>query len=152
MSKMYINRYCIVQCVCWSLRLFSVCISVVCSGNVPPLASAVRTDCVRRPNGLRSPSNRIASAVRSDCVRRPIGLRSVNDDKATATAALTLKWLFANTRRKLSKRTWKSRKTRGFIWLIRRNNLYLRCLSYITALTLDWRKTNNLKTKESIIN
>ena len=39
----------------------------------------------------RSPSDRIAFAVRSDCVRRPIRLRSVNDDKATATAALTLK-------------------------------------------------------------
>ena len=39
----------------------------------------------------RPPSERIASAVQSDCVRRPIRLRSVNDDKATATAALTLK-------------------------------------------------------------
>ena len=39
----------------------------------------------------RSPSDRIAFAVRTDCVRRPIRLRSVNDDKATATAALTLK-------------------------------------------------------------
>ena len=39
----------------------------------------------------RPPSERIASAVRSDCVRRPIRLRTENDDKATATAALTLK-------------------------------------------------------------
>ena len=39
----------------------------------------------------RTPSDRIAFAVRSDCVRRPIRLRSVNDDKATATAALTQK-------------------------------------------------------------
>lgn len=41
--------------------------------------------------GSRPPPNRIAFGVRSDCVRRPIRLRSVNDDKATATAALTLK-------------------------------------------------------------
>ena len=33
---------------------------------------AVQSDCVRRPIGLRSPSNQIASAVQSDCVRRPI--------------------------------------------------------------------------------
>ena len=157
MSKMYINRYRIVQCVCWSFRLFSVYISVVCSGNVPPLASAVQSDCVRRPIRLRSPSDQIAFAAWSDCVRCPIGRRSVNDDKATATAALTLKWLFADTRRKLSKRTWKSRKTRGFIWLIRRNNLYLRCLSYITPLTLaDDRQTierrkNLLSTKKPFI-
>jgi len=30
----------------------------------------------------RPPSERIASAVRSDCVRRPIGLRSVSDQIA----------------------------------------------------------------------
>ena len=53
--------------------------------------SVVVTVRVRRPIRLRSPPDRIAFAVRSDCVRRPIGLRSVNDDKATATAALTLK-------------------------------------------------------------
>ena len=47
-----------------------------------PLASAVRSDCVRRPIGLRSPSDRIAFAVRSDCVRRPIGLRSLSDRTA----------------------------------------------------------------------
>ena len=29
------------------------------------IAFAVRSDCVRRPIGLRSPSNRIASAVQS---------------------------------------------------------------------------------------
>lgn len=39
----------------------------------------------------RPPSNRIASAVRSDCVRSPIRLRTEKDDKAMATAALTLK-------------------------------------------------------------
>ena len=29
---------------------------------------------------LRPPSDRFPSAVRSDCVRRPIGLRSLHDD------------------------------------------------------------------------
>ena len=43
------------------------------------IASAVQSDCVRRPIGLRSPPDQIASAVRSDCVRRPIRLRSVSD-------------------------------------------------------------------------
>ena len=152
MSKMYTNGYRIVQCVCWSFRLFSVCISVACSGSVPPLASAIRSDCVRRPISSRPPSGQIASAVRSDCVRHPIRLRTVRDDKISTTTALMLRLLFANTQLLLSKRKWKSRKTLGFIWSIRRNNLYLRSLSYITPLTLDWRKTNNLKTKESIIN
>ena len=152
MSKMYTNGCRIVQCVCWSFRLFSVCISVVCSGNVPPLASAVRSVRVRRPIRLRSPSNQIAFAVQSDCVRHPIRLRTVRDDKISTTTALMLRSLFANTQLLLSKRKWKSRKTLGFIWSVRRKNLYLRSLSYITPLTLDWRKTNNLKTKESIIN
>ena len=40
------------------------------------IASAARSDCVRRPIGLRSPPDQIAFAVRSDCVRRPIRLRS----------------------------------------------------------------------------
>ena len=75
MSKMYTNRYRIVQCVCWSFRLFSVCISVACSGSVPPLASAIQSVCVRHPIGLRPPSNRFAFAAQSDCVRHPIGLR-----------------------------------------------------------------------------
>ena len=39
------------------------------------IASAVRSDCVRRPIGLRSPPDRIAFAVRSDCVRHPVRLR-----------------------------------------------------------------------------
>ena len=34
---------------------------------------------VRRPIGLRSPSDQIAFAVQSDCVRRPIGLRPPSD-------------------------------------------------------------------------
>ena len=55
------------------------------------LVSAYRLFVVGTCHRSRSPSDRIAFAVRSDCVRCPIGLRSVNDDKATATAALTLK-------------------------------------------------------------
>ena len=42
------------------------------------IPSAARSDCVRRPIGLRSASDQIAFGVRSDCVRRPIGLRSVS--------------------------------------------------------------------------
>ena len=48
------------------------------------IASAVRSDCVRRPIRLRSPPDQIASAVRSDCVRRPIRLRSPSDQIAFA--------------------------------------------------------------------
>ena len=50
-------------------RFFSVYVSVVCSGSVPPLASAIQSVRVRHPIGLRPPSNQIASAVQSDCVR-----------------------------------------------------------------------------------
>ena len=39
---------------------------------------------VRRPIGLRPPSNQIAFAVQSGCVRRPIGLRSPSDQIASA--------------------------------------------------------------------
>ena len=45
--------------------------SLVYSSPIKPIASAVRSDCVRRPIRLRPPSNQIAFAVRSDCVRRP---------------------------------------------------------------------------------
>ena len=45
--------------------------SLVYSSPIKPIASAVRSDCVRRPIGLRPPSGQIASAVRSDCVRCP---------------------------------------------------------------------------------
>ena len=48
------------------------------------IASAVRSDCVRRPIRLRPPSNRIAFAARSDCVRRPIRLRSPSGQIASA--------------------------------------------------------------------
>ena len=45
--------------------------SLVYSSPIKSIASAVQSDCVRRPIGLRPPSGRIASVVRSDCVRRP---------------------------------------------------------------------------------
>ena len=45
--------------------------SLVYSSPIKPIASAVQSDCVRRPIRLRPPSNQIASAVQSDCVRRP---------------------------------------------------------------------------------
>ena len=48
-----------------------VYLSLVYSSPVKPIASAVQSDCVRRPIRLRPPSNRIVSAVRSDCVRCP---------------------------------------------------------------------------------
>ena len=45
--------------------------SLVYSSPIKSIASAVQSDCVRRPIRLRPPSNQIASAVQSDCVRRP---------------------------------------------------------------------------------
>ena len=45
--------------------------SLVYSSPIKPIASAVRSDCVRRPVRLRPLSDQIASAVRSDCVRCP---------------------------------------------------------------------------------
>ena len=41
------------------------------------IAFAVRSDCVRRPIGLRSVSDWIAFGVRSDCVRRPMTRREL---------------------------------------------------------------------------
>ena len=41
------------------------------------IAFAARSDCVRRPIGLRPPSDWIAFAVRSDCVRRPMTRREL---------------------------------------------------------------------------
>ena len=43
--------------------------TLIVSVEMAPFASAARSDCVRRPIRLRSPSDQIASAVRSDCVR-----------------------------------------------------------------------------------
>ena len=45
--------------------------SLVYSSPIKPIASAVRSDCVRRPIRLRPPSDQIAFGIRSDCVRRP---------------------------------------------------------------------------------
>lgn len=53
--------------------------SLVYSSPIKPIAFAVQSDCVRRPIGLRPPSDQIASAVRSDCVRCPIRLRPLSD-------------------------------------------------------------------------
>ena len=41
------------------------------------IAFAAQSDCVRRPIGLRSPSDQIAFGVRSDCVRRPTTRREL---------------------------------------------------------------------------
>ena len=48
--------------------------------SVPPLASAVQSDSVRRPIRFRTPSDQIPYAVQSDSVRRPIGFRTGDDD------------------------------------------------------------------------
>ena len=57
--------------------------SLVYSSPIKPIASAVRSDRVRRPVRSRSPSGQIASAVRSDCVRNPIRLRSPSDGNSS---------------------------------------------------------------------
>lgn len=48
-----------------------VYLSLVYSSPVSCLLVSYQADRVRRPSGLRSPSDQIASAVQSDCVRRP---------------------------------------------------------------------------------
>ena len=60
------------------------------------IASAVRSDCVRRPIRLRPPSDQIASAARSDCVRRPIRLRSPSDQIAFAIYSYNHRMYFTN--------------------------------------------------------
>ncbi len=49
--------------------------------SVPPFASAVQSDSVRRPIGFRPPSNQIPFAVRSVSVRSPIGFRPPSVEK-----------------------------------------------------------------------
>ena len=44
-----------------------------------------------------SPINRIASAVRSDCVRRPIRLRPLSDQIASAVRRLYQHWYIVQT-------------------------------------------------------
>ena len=60
-----------------------VYLPLVYSYPIKPIASAVRSDCVRCPIRLRPPSNQIASAVRSDCVRNPIRLRPLSDGNSS---------------------------------------------------------------------
>ena len=60
------------------------------------IASAVRSDCVRRPIRLRPPSDQIAFAVRSDCVRHPIRLRSPSDQIASAVYSYNHRMYFTN--------------------------------------------------------
>ena len=45
--------------------------SLVYSPPIKPIASAVRSGCVRCPIRLRPLSDQVASAIRSDCVRCP---------------------------------------------------------------------------------
>ena len=45
--------------------------SIIYSSPIKPIASAVQSDCVRRPIRLCPLSDQIASAVRSDYVRCP---------------------------------------------------------------------------------
>ena len=60
------------------------------------IASAVRSDCVRRPIRLRPPSDQIAFAVRSDCVRHPIRLRPPSDQIAFAIYSYNHRMYFTN--------------------------------------------------------
>ena len=60
------------------------------------IASAVRSDCVRRPIRLRPPSDQIAFAVQSDCVRHPIRLRSPSDQIASAVYSYNHRMYFTN--------------------------------------------------------
>ena len=53
---------------------------------------------VRRPIGLRSPSNQIAFAVQSDCVRRPIRLRSPSNQIAFAVRSYNHRMYTLNTK------------------------------------------------------
>ena len=62
--------------------------SLVYSSPIKPIASAVRSDCVRHPIRLRPPSGQIASAVQSGCVRHPIRLRPPSDQVASAVRRL----------------------------------------------------------------
>ena len=67
--------------LCWCILARLVHLRQVHPLSVPPLASAVQSDSVRRPIGFRSPSDRFPSAVRSDSVRRPIGFRPPSVEK-----------------------------------------------------------------------
>jgi len=69
------------KCCCDDVSFHNyMCFIVVLFAVYRWIASAVRSDCVRRPIRLRPPPDQIAFAVRPDCVRCPIRLRPVNDD------------------------------------------------------------------------
>lgn len=56
--------------------------SLVYSSPIKPIASAVQSDCVRRPIRFRSPSDQIPFAVRLDSVRRPMHNSSNTSSKS----------------------------------------------------------------------
>ena len=60
------------RCSACDMSLF--CLRYVIGHRTPPdqIASAARSDSVRRPIGFRSLPDRIPFAVRSDSVRRPM--------------------------------------------------------------------------------
>ena len=71
--------------------------SLVYSPPVSCLLVSCQADCVRRPIGLRPPSDQIASAVRSGCVRCPIRLRPPSDQIASAVRRLYQHWYIVQT-------------------------------------------------------
>ena len=105
-SQIFRLRFCLLICahLCLSVGGF-LCQKVLCvlrilwdtlsvcfvgasvGGTSPPVS-------VRRPIGLRPPSNQIPSAARSDCVRRPIRFRSLHD---AISSVCTLRRLRCNT-------------------------------------------------------
>ena len=71
--------------------------SLVYSSPVSCLRVSYQADRVRRPIGLRPPSDQIASAVRSDCVRCPIRLRPLSNQIASAVRRLYQHWYIVQT-------------------------------------------------------
>ena len=62
------------------------------------IASAARSDCVRRPIRLRSPSDQIAFGVRSDCVRCPTTRRELLAVGGYGILAVAIAIVIANSR------------------------------------------------------
>ena len=77
-----------------ALVLCNLCTYAVRSRPPPNrIASAARSDCVRRPIRLRPPSDQIASAVQSDCVRctmKECGVEYIRS--ATSTVSFLSTW------------------------------------------------------------
>ena len=77
-----------------ALVLCNLCTYVVVSRSMSNrIAFAARSDCVRRPIGLRSVSNRIAFGVQSDCVRctmKECGAEYIRS--ATSTVSFLSTW------------------------------------------------------------